>query len=469
MVSKIKEFESPPSQSQRADPLQFQSAAELNKLYVFFWHAYSSVMYSLYKIEVPKHLPPPPDEATQADQIKKPKKLFPVLQLRTGEYPDGMSCVSLGSKLYFFGGEFNMDNPYIDEDVKKKFKASGRDVFPGQLLILDLGSASGDELHKLVVYGKPMINGKARPHAFVAEEKIYVIGSTIESSISHRSKLTRIENLESFIYFEVYDPEVGQWHDLPDPPIGNVKTKWVGHAIVRRKALLVAWQGGKERLYCFDLGESRWTNASIPFYPENFSGRTEFVEDTLYGCYHNTIAAIAPIEEKKIEKEEKKEKKRKREKIEEKKVKAKETVEAEEEEEDAKDFGQGWLLKNLRLHVLSEEKGMDAIFNVPPQLQSSSSLLHLGNRFFCYVKSGMPSNSDDVIKDEKKRFISIVIFQPLGKKYENDGTGLLEAQFLCSAHYEINSPVGFINGCFFPGSVYLSSPLVLFFIIYYLL
>ena len=466
-------------------------------------------MYSLYEIEVPKHLPPPPNKATQADEIENPKELLPVLQLKTGQYPDGMSCVSLGSKLYFVGGEFNMDNPYIDEDVKKNFKDSERDVFPRQLLILDLSDvgASGDELHKLLVNGEQMRSGKARPHAFVAEEKIYVIGSTIESSISHRSKLTRL-NLESFIYFEVYDPEVGQWHDLPEPPIGNVKAKWVGHAIVRRKALLVAWQGGKERLYCFDLGESCWekeTHANIPFYPENFSGRTEFVEDTLYGCYHNTIAAIAPVEEKKIEKEEKKEKKRKREKIEGKKVKAeqgeklkekkvkaeegekmeaekvkaKEKVEAEEEEEeeeDAKDFGQGWLLENLYLHVLSEEMGMDAIFNVPPQSQSSSSLLHLGNRCFCYVKSGMPSNSDDDsdddIKDDKKRFISIVIFQALGKKYEKDGTGLLQAQCLYSTHYEINSPVpneGFINGCFFPGSVYLSCPLVLFFIIYYLL
>ena len=79
-------------------------------------------MYSLYEIEVPKHLPPPPNKATQADEIENPKELLPVLQLKTGQYPDGMSCVSLGSKLYFFGGEFNMDNPYIDEDVKKNFK-----------------------------------------------------------------------------------------------------------------------------------------------------------------------------------------------------------------------------------------------------------------------------------------------------------------------------------------------------------
>ena len=443
MVSEIKESESLPS----------QSAAKSNKLYVFFCHAYSSVMYSLYEIEVPKPLPPTPDEATQADEIKNPKKLLPVLELQTGRYPDGMSCVSLGSKLYFFGGEFNMDNPYIGEDVKKNFKPSDCDVFPRQLRILDLSDvgARGDELHKLLVDGEKLRSGKARPHAFVAEEKIYVIGSTIESSISHRSKLLRIKNLESFKFFEVYDPKVDKWDVLLDPPIGNVKTRWVGHTIVRRTAFLVAWQGGKKCLYCFDLVKRTWTGASIPFYPEKFSGRTEFVEDTLYGCYRNTIAAIAPVEETKIEKEEKKGKVEGQ-KMEAEKVKAKETVEAEE--------GQGWLLKNLRLHVLSEEMGMDAIFNVPPQLQSSSSLLHLGDRKFCYVKSGMPPNSDndsdDVIKDDRKRFISIVIFQDLGKKYKNDGTGLLQAKFHYSAHYEINSLVpneGFINGCFFPSSV----------------
>ena len=146
--------------------------------------------------------------------------------------------------------------------------------------------------------------------------------------ISHKSKLTRLK-LESFIYFEVYDLEVGQWHNgttaqLARPPIGNVKTRWVWHAIVRRKALLVAWQGGKECLYCFDLDKSRWTDASIPVFPENFSGRIEFVEDTLYGCYHNMISAIAPVEETNIENKEKKEKveAEEGEKMEEKKVEA---------------------------------------------------------------------------------------------------------------------------------------------------
>jgi hypothetical protein len=167
------------------------SAAKSNKLYLFFWHAYSPVMYTLYEIDVPRPLPPPPTKAAQDAEIKKPRPLLPILQLKTGEYPDGMSCVQLGSKLYFFGGEFDIDDPYIDEDVKKKLKNEKRDVFPRDVYIFDLDThnISDKPLDKLLVRGTPMNSGKASPQAFVANEKIYVVGSTIEMNISDRSKM----------------------------------------------------------------------------------------------------------------------------------------------------------------------------------------------------------------------------------------------------------------------------------------
>jgi len=40
-----------------------------------------------------------------------------------------MCCVSLGSKLYYFGDEFNIDDPHIDEYVKNKLKNVEQDVF----------------------------------------------------------------------------------------------------------------------------------------------------------------------------------------------------------------------------------------------------------------------------------------------------------------------------------------------------
>lgn len=427
MASEIKEAESPPSQLNRADLRPAPSAANSNKLYLFFWHAYSPVMYTLYEIDVPRPLPPPPTKAAQDAEIKKPRPLLPILQLKTGEYPDGMCCVQLGSKLYFFGGEFDIDDQYIDEDVKEKLKNEKRDVFPRDVYIFDLDThnISDKPLDKLLVHETRMNSGKASPYAFVANEKIYVVGSTID-----RSKMKDL-SLERFCYFEVYDPETKKWDFLPNPTIGDEETKWVRHAVVGSKALLVAWQQEKESLYCFDLCAEQWTKyAGLPSYPGNFSGRIEYVEDTLYGCYHSTIAAIAPLA-----------------KEEEEEVK----VEEEEEEEE---------FKHHRLHGVSTERGMDAIFNVPPQLRSSFSLLHLGNRHFCYVRTGMPPdpiNGSDLAVDDKRLYISIVIFRALKKTYKKESTRLFRAKFLHSAHYVVDTPFsneGSLEGCFSPGWKY---------------
>ena len=95
---------------------------------------------------------------------------------------------------------------------------------------------------------------------------------------------------------------------------------------------------------------------------------------------------------------------------------------------------------------------------------------------------------DDAIEDDKRQFISIVIFQALGKTYKEDATRLSRAEFLHSAHDVVDNPFpseGFIDGFFSSESVnldlsstkseiedsgsfelvYLSCPLVLFFII----
>ena len=157
-------------------------------------------------------------------------------------------------------------------------------------------------------------------------------------------------------------------------PIRIVNTRWVGHTVVGRK--------------------DRWIKyASIPHSLDNFWGKTEFVENTLYGCYYNCIAAIARlVEEEEIEEEEEGEEEE--EQIEEIEEEEEEKV---KEEEEAKKvhhirslFKPARLFKNHHLHFVSEEMRKDAFVNFPPQLQSSSSLLHMGNRYFCYVRTGMP-------------------------------------------------------------------------------
>lgn len=87
-------------------------------------------MYSLYEIDVPNPLLPPPTKDAQDEQIINPNHLAPILRLKTGEYPGNMCCISLGSKLYFIGGEYDTHYPCIDEDVKTKNKNVKRDIFP---------------------------------------------------------------------------------------------------------------------------------------------------------------------------------------------------------------------------------------------------------------------------------------------------------------------------------------------------
>ena len=265
-----------------------QSAAKVNKLYIFFWHECSTVMYSFFEIEVPNPLPPPQNKAAQDAQIKKPTPLFPILQLQTSEFPNLMSCVQLGSKLYLFGGEFNINDPFMDEHVKNKLKKEKeRDCYPRDVYIFDLNThnTADKSLDELLVHGTPMNSGKPSPHAFVADEKIYVVGSRLWIGLDH----------EIFHCFEVYDPVIDKWNILPNPPARNVTT-WVRHVVVGSKVLLVAAQRGRPCLYCFDLHANQWTKCpGLPFQLDNFYPSTDFVEDTLYSCDNNTIAALAPL------------------------------------------------------------------------------------------------------------------------------------------------------------------------------
>uniref|UniRef100_A0A7N2M9P2 Uncharacterized protein n=1 Tax=Quercus lobata TaxID=97700 RepID=A0A7N2M9P2_QUELO len=102
-----------------------------------------------------------------------------------------MCCVSLGSKLYYFGDEFNIDDPHIDEYCSS--------------------------LDKLLECSSLMNSGKANPKAFVADGKIYMVGSTIKMSISDICKMKDLD-LKNFTYFEVYDLVDDKWTKLPNPP-----------------------------------------------------------------------------------------------------------------------------------------------------------------------------------------------------------------------------------------------------------
>ena len=392
--------------------------SEEKKLYLFLYLEDSPVMYILYEIKVTKPFPPPPTEAAQDANEWDLSGLNLILQFETGMYPEGMCCVQLGSELYFFGGEFNLNKPNICiyEDLKK-FKKEGWDVLPRDVymfhstLYREYPILLSRLNENMLLQRRPMNSGKASPQAFVADEMIYVIGSIF----------TNLDN-ESFAYFEVYDPVEQTWTVLPNPPIRrNVNTRWVGNAVVGRKAVLVALQLGQNRLYCFDLDKRQWTNrVSIPDFLSVLSGnffsrKSVFIEDTLYGCYGDTVGAIAPL--------------------------------ANDEDEDVER-----LLENHGLHLLSADTGLDAFLNIP-LLQTSSSLLHLENRCFCYVRVGTRSTSCHR-PECREHMVNIVIFQALdGQTYTEKAidTRFFRAKFVYSKHYKSFLPDSmrlFIKGCY---------------------
>ena len=102
---------------------------------------------------------------------------------------------------------------------------------------------------------------------------------------------------------------------------------------------------------------------------------------------------------------------------------------------------------------------MDAIYNVPRQLGSSSTLLHLGSDYFCYVRTGKPpqihddgADDDDDLPSNRIRFISIVIFRADPREInEENSAKLFRAQYVYSKHYTFHSRFGgddFIKGCY---------------------
>ncbi|KAK9987145.1 hypothetical protein SO802_032096 [Lithocarpus litseifolius] len=67
--------------------------------------------------------------------------------------------------------------------------------------------------------------------------------------------------------------------------------------------------------------------------------------------------------------------------------------------------------------------------------------------------------SDFDIGDDKKRFISIVIFQAVRETYKKNDTRFSKANFLHLEHYEVNTLFpsdGFIKGCYVLGSAVVS-------------
>ena len=264
----LRKFEYPSSPSH---------VTEANKLYLYFCCSSGRYRYTLFEIELPISFHYPPTKATQDAEIRNPSPLKPILQLETTKYPNGMCCVQLGLELYFLGGKFmNRTRNVLPQDVYV-FNLTLYHKCPHLLRRMN---------EDMLLPRTPMHSGKASPLAFVADAKIYVIGSNLEDKEDERP-----------VYFELYDPCKDEWSILPNPP--GRRCKWVRNVVVGRNAFLVGMQEqGGEHVCCFNLKKQQWTyrDSIFEFFLRNFTGKTEFVANSFYGCYHNTVAKLAVLD-----------------------------------------------------------------------------------------------------------------------------------------------------------------------------
>ena len=403
----LRKFEYPPSPSH---------ITQANKLYLYFCHSFGRIGYTLFEIELP----------ISDGEIRNPLK--PILELESIKYPDGMCCVQLDLQLYFLGGKSRTQN-VLPQDFYV-FNLTLYHKYPHLLRRLK---------EDMLLPCKPMNGGKASPLAFVADAKIYVIGSNLED--------LEDEDLEDddLVYFESYDPREDQWSVLPNPQISG-RYKWVGNAVVGRVAfLIVEMQLGQRRVFRFNLGTREWTYKVSVFDINlcNFTGKIEFVGNNLYGCWHNTVAKLAVTEEDLTG------------------GLALREEDLRGEEEDEFERLERLLCNYTRLRMVSKENGMDAIYNVPQEVQSSTTLLHLGSGCFCHVRAGKPPPQiqiHDGVEDvddapgNRDRFTRIVIFHTDPRETNEENMArCFQAQFVKSKHHKRYSRYGgddFIKGCY---------------------
>ncbi|GFY86705.1 hypothetical protein Acr_05g0003440 [Actinidia rufa] len=160
--------------------------AKSKMVYMFMWHLYSPIVHTLFAVDIPDPLPDPPlvNEVSSRPN-PEPQPLSPILELPTEDYPSDMCCIEFDSKLYICGGE------HIEREGRFE-SPDPRDVYVF------------DPISKTLRDTPKMSTGNCFPTTFVSDRKIYVRSSP--------------ENGEKLSWFEVFDPDSGEWTKLEDPP-----------------------------------------------------------------------------------------------------------------------------------------------------------------------------------------------------------------------------------------------------------
>ena len=138
--------------------------------------------------------------------------VFKVLNMVANGFPYGMRFFVRESKLYLVGGEksaegVSMEQLYYEEDdieVDSSFGTQGASPY---IYVSDL--TTPDSITDLCKLPTAMLGPKPNPYIAEVEGKIYVL---------YGNPYFYPQDDILFPTFEVYDPSVGQWEALPDPP-----------------------------------------------------------------------------------------------------------------------------------------------------------------------------------------------------------------------------------------------------------
>lgn len=372
-------------------------------IYMFFVHDYGCPnTHSLYAVDIPNPLLPPPQSESDPSYPLDQRTLFPPLvEFPRTKYPYGMCAVEFDSKIHFLGGLFD----HYENFCEARYS---RDVY------------TFDPTTCLLEVAPKLNAGKFCPLAFVADSKIFVLSGSVLWSDTNDKKLSR---------FEVF--ENGKWLPLPvDPPFHN--TMFNGHALVNRKVFIST---AAEGLFCFDLDSFGWTkiisDGCNPFSSCSlwrkmseeeesrrgifedvvppFEGSAEFVEDTLYACSDTPFGPCS--------------------------------------------FGPSSVCNNGQ----EEELFGNLAFLSPGVVEAhtcladpSSSLTHMGQRRFCYLIVGNPPHPlDPEATDPSKFYVDLTMFEASKETYysEQERCAFFMGKFLHSALFVIESGTSFNAIC----------------------
>lgn len=209
-------------------------------------------------------------------------------------YPYGMSCVNVGSILYFMGGSILYTTTCLSLDAYMDFEVFGTrpttepityfqdtlSCYPPDVYAFDcISSKLLDSSSPSWI--PPMISGKPQhPMTFVVDNQIYVLSSQ--------------NGLEEMTHFETYNPSSKKWEKLllPDKHFfSQLKVTVCGSALVDRRFFVTFTSGTDFSFLWYDVDSGSWTHCTSP-YQLNISRDSVFVDNTLYAFHDHYMMSL---------------------------------------------------------------------------------------------------------------------------------------------------------------------------------